>query len=43
MNEGRAIDTLVVMVEDAIFRMICDGEQEKKHYSLTPIILVDIY
>lgn len=42
-DEEKVIDTRVVMVVDAIFRGIGKGEEAKKHYSLAPIILADIY
>lgn len=42
-DKEKEIDTRVVMVVDAIFRGIGKGEKPKKHYSLTPIILDDIY
>ena len=41
--EGNKIDTQIVMVVDAIFTGIGKEEEAKKHYSLAPIIMADIY
>ena len=42
-DEGKEIDTRVVMVVDAMFRGIGRKKEEKKYCSLAPIILADIY
>ena len=42
-DEGKEIDTRVVMVVDDMFRKIGRKQEEKKYCSLAPIILADIY
>lgn len=43
LDEHNEIDTRIVIVVDVIFRGISKEEEAKKHYSLTLIILADIY
>ena len=42
-DEGKEIDTQVVMVVDTMFRGIGRKQEQKKNYSLAPIIFADIY
>lgn len=42
-EEGKEVDTWIVMVVDAICKGIGKEEEAQKHYSLASIILADIY
>ena len=42
-DEGKEIETWVVMAADNIYRGIGKKQKEKKHCSLAPVILADIY
>ena len=42
-DEGKEINTRVVMLVDTMFRGICRKQEEKKYCSLAPVILADIY